>query len=119
MITITSIHYSKLQNLGNYENEKLGATAIVPEGSDPLAIHAELKDWVDTQLGQAQETRDLEETLSDLKAKVSAYERLLIRARANWEEAVKVLKAHGVTPPDMGGLWVLKEGPTVEDYPPF
>lgn len=44
---ITSVQYSRVYSLGNYENEKIGVEVEVPEGDDPQAALAEARKFVD------------------------------------------------------------------------
>ncbi len=45
-IKITEISYSFTQNIGNYQGQKLGATASVLPGQDPEEIFIKLQNWV-------------------------------------------------------------------------
>lgn len=47
---IRTITYSRIRNLGNYQNEKLEATADIPIGDDPVEARKKLKCWVLRQL---------------------------------------------------------------------
>lgn len=47
---ITSISYQAVKNLGNYESERLEATATVEEGEDPVEKTKELRRFVHWQL---------------------------------------------------------------------
>ncbi len=47
---ITSISYQAVKNLGNYESERLEATAIVEDGEDPVEKTKELRRFVHWQL---------------------------------------------------------------------
>ncbi len=96
---ITSVNYSRLANLGNYENEKVGASARVDEGQDPDIVLSELRQWVDGKLQDIDEYREMEErrlnltrNLGDLEGKVAAAGRM-------WEKAQTFLRAHGLEPP--------------------
>lgn len=46
-VKYTRIEYSKTFSLGNYENEKIGLTAEVPEGTDMLQAMNEIRDNVE------------------------------------------------------------------------
>ena len=78
---ITSVHYSKLFNLGDYQNEKIGVTAQVGEGDDPEAVMAMLMRWVEDQRGLRKkreeaewEMRELERQEARLKAEAEKLE---------------------------------------------
>ena len=47
---ITRVTYTEVKNLGNYENCRVEAEALVPEGEDPAKVMKRLKHWVKTQL---------------------------------------------------------------------
>ncbi len=47
---ITSISYQAVKNLGNYESERLEATAIVEDGEDSVEKTKELRRFVHWQL---------------------------------------------------------------------
>jgi hypothetical protein len=70
---ITSVNYSKLVNLGNYENEKIAAWATVEEGQVPEEVLQGLRTWVDEQAGKRSGLRDdvseLERSIQDLQWK--------------------------------------------------
>ncbi len=46
---VTVVRYSKLFNLGGYENERIGASARVGEGDTPERVLAMLMGWVEDQ----------------------------------------------------------------------
>lgn len=50
---IITIHYERLVNLGNYENEKFAVDVAVGEGDDPAQVAAEAKRFVERCLGIA------------------------------------------------------------------
>jgi len=52
---ITSITYARLKNLGNWENARVEATAVIAEGEKPADIMKRLKQWVKTQLEDTDE----------------------------------------------------------------
>lgn len=47
---ITQISYSRLNNLGNYENERIEVTASVGEKQSANAVLEYLEGWVSRQL---------------------------------------------------------------------
>jgi len=50
-LKITKVMYQRVSNLGNYEAERVEAEAEVGAKEDPDKVLAELKTWVNTQLG--------------------------------------------------------------------
>ena len=100
---ITSVHYQKLVNTGNYENERVGAWSNVAEGQDPAEVLAELKLWVNQQLGEDQESREIKSAIEALRRRraliqyqVDQLESNLRRARDAWQVASDFLRKHGV-----------------------
>ena len=52
---ITEITYARVKNLGDYENARVEATAVIAEGEKPADIMKRLKSWVKTQLEETDE----------------------------------------------------------------
>jgi predicted nucleic acid-binding Zn-ribbon protein len=102
---ITSVCYSRLKNLGNYENERLDATTAVLEGQTPEDVHHQLKEWVHQQLGLSsselqQEVQQLEDRRYDLRNDIQAIERRLEKLKQQWRDAKTLLTIHGIDVPD-------------------
>lgn len=97
-LQITSVSYSRLVSLGNYENEKLGASARVEEDQDPVAALEQLKEWVACRSVTAQQQYELRDRYEDLHRQISDYESRLASAKRKWEAASKLLEAHGINP---------------------
>jgi hypothetical protein len=55
---ITRIAYSELRNLGDYENCRVEAEAVVAPGENPSKVMKHLRGWVRTQADDAAETYD-------------------------------------------------------------
>jgi hypothetical protein len=49
-LTITSVRYERVRNLGNYESQRFAAEAVVNPGEDPALVSQQLMHWVDQQL---------------------------------------------------------------------
>lgn len=49
---IREVSVSRVKNLGNYENEKVGMVAVLDEGEDPVQATRALEDRVRAALGQ-------------------------------------------------------------------
>lgn len=47
---ITRLNYQAVKNLGNYESERLEASADVEEGEDPKDAALKLRQWVNVML---------------------------------------------------------------------
>lgn len=97
---LLSIHYDRLVNLGNYENEKLGATAEVGEGDDPAAVYAELRALVDGYIVTEDVRRDIASSVREMRREVTQLEAVLEQLRLRWDKARTFLEAHGVSAPD-------------------
>lgn len=95
---ITSVSYSRLVSLGNYENEKLGASARVEDDEDPVAALETLKEWVACRSVTAQQQYEINDRYQDLARQVGDYESRLESAKRKWESAAKILEAHGINP---------------------
>lgn len=103
---ITSVHYSRLTNLGNYENEKTAAWAQVEDGEAPEAALATLKAWVETQAGltpQAQEAESqaqrIENRLQQARYDMQRMQIEFADCKRTWEKARDFLKAVGLELP--------------------
>jgi hypothetical protein len=49
-LTITTVRYERVKNLGNYETQRFSAEATVNPGDDPQSVSQQLMSWVDAQL---------------------------------------------------------------------
>lgn len=49
-LTITTVRYERVKNLGNYETQRFCAEATVNPGDDPQSVSQQLMNWVDAQL---------------------------------------------------------------------
>lgn len=96
-MNITTISYSRLVSLGNYENEKVGATAEVEPGEDPNTVLSDLKAWVATQIKDRQEDQEVSSQLADKQYKLVDLERRIENAKAKYAKLREILSSHGVT----------------------
>lgn len=104
---ITTVGYSFLPNLGDYQNERFEMTAEVQEGETPEEVVKELKQQVLALCGEravALEQRrwKLQEHCDRLEQKIKDYQ-------AKWNAAAEFLRAQGIKPdapnfPDIVGL---------------
>jgi hypothetical protein len=95
-LSITSVNYSRLVNLGDYENEKLGASAVVPEGYDPEKIVALLKTWVNNLVVGQQQARDLAQEYRENKWELERVHRLQEQMARDYQFALEVLRGHNI-----------------------
>lgn len=86
MVEITSVTYRALRSGRGFSNSAVEATAIVPEGSDPSAVLAQLRQFVDAEVDENLKRTDAYETLSDINLRIidakSELERTEKRANA-------------------------------------
>jgi chromosome segregation ATPase len=104
---IKAVTYHRLKNLGNYENERLEATAAIHEGDSPVEVLLDIKQWVSNQLNLKEdirgEIRDLQHRKSTLNSEIFGLEARLAELKTKWLEAKKVLAAHGIEVTEL--LW--------------
>jgi hypothetical protein len=97
----TSVHYTRLFNLGNYENEKIGITVQVLEGQAVQDVIAAAELEVGKQHQEHQEHQGIQEKIAEAREKLWRLERKtsemersikdLEQQRADLETAVKEL----------------------------
>lgn len=101
-LEITSVRYDRLINLGNYENEKLGISVQVPDGTDPAQVAAQARAWVDQELvgrrTRQEQANDLEYRVRRLQRQEGEVRGKLAVLEGIWRQAAELLAAHGITP---------------------
>jgi predicted nucleic acid-binding Zn-ribbon protein len=65
-LNITSVTYERLVNLGNFENERLSATADIEVDQSPEEVFEYLCQWVNEQLKTEKRISRAEQKLQDL-----------------------------------------------------
>jgi len=102
-IEITSVNYSKLVNLGNYENEKIAAWATVEDGQTPEDVLDGLRTWVDEQAGKRGGLRDelseLERSIQELQWKKRQLTDEMLNMGDLWKRQRAFLEKIGVELP--------------------
>ena len=93
---ITTVHYSALINLGDYNNEKIGLTAEVKEDESVEEVIAALKEKVKTIAGPNAE--ELYNSISERRRALNELERKLKKATEQWEATAEFLRAQGIKP---------------------
>lgn len=96
---IVTVEYRRLRTFGNYQNESVGATAEVGEGETANRALQELRDWVEQQLGDAQERADLSAAVSELRWKKTELEREIDAANQKWLAILEFMKKFGIERP--------------------
>lgn len=101
---IMSVNYSRLVNLGDYENEKIGAAALVEDGEMPEQTLCKLKKWVSDRAGVAHEhigkIEELKEQRGDLEFAIAQLRRRTGEMIEKAREINAALAAMGIQPPD-------------------
>jgi hypothetical protein len=97
---ITSVQYGKVENLGNFENERVTAWANVGEGQSPEEVLSTLRSWVAAQLSdvddRSKRVRKLEDRQYRLEKNILTLQDRLFRIKVEWERAEPILRAHGI-----------------------
>lgn len=98
---ITTVEYSALINLGNYNNEKIGFTAQLQDGETPEQIVEVLRDKVKAVAGP--EADRLYQDMRDGQYKLRKLNREIEEATAKWNSTAEFLRTQGLKPeaPDM------------------
>jgi hypothetical protein len=93
---IRSVGYSRLVSLGNFENEKISATAELEDGEDAEVVLVDLKGWVNERLANRHRQQEEEAQFYRARADLSDIEAKLRDAKRQWDQAKEVLDKHGV-----------------------
>ena len=100
---ITQVHYQKTVNLGNYENEKVGAWANVGLAETADEALTALTSWVHEKINGLQETKEEEEKeqhrLSTLQYRIEQAAREYKVMRDTWKRARETLQKFGFDVP--------------------
>lgn len=111
---IYRVMYSALVNLGDYQNERLGMTAILDEDESPEDAINQLRERIKPlggmRLQRYYEVRhEMKHQIHELERKLKEYER-------RWNSAAEFLRAQGIKPdvPDFPQLINLLE-PAIEN----
>lgn len=118
---ITSVSYSRLVSLGNYENEKVGGIAALDEQEDPVAAMEALRAWVLAQIDAREEIKDLADQMRKLQHDLDEVNQSLKTARRMWGSAKQFLLHHGAKPPPDPWWWTRQseaEDEDNDDYDP-
>ena len=97
---IQTVEYRRLRSFGQFENETVGAVARVGTGETPEDALSALREWVAGQLALAEDTGEIEELLTDLRAKKGSLERSLADGLRKYAALRGVLAAHGIDLPE-------------------
>jgi hypothetical protein len=93
---ITSVNYSRLVNLGDYENEKLGASALVPEGTDPEKVVSVLRDWINNIVMSRSEAHRIADEYREIKWEIKQAKQLQEKMARDYRFCLDVLHGHNV-----------------------
>lgn len=93
---ITKVSYSALANLGNYQNERIGMTAVLDDGESPEAAVEELRKRVTPLCNENLDK--LQHQIWNYKDQIQDIERKLRDYELRWNEAAEFLRAQGIKP---------------------
>ena len=96
---IVQVEYRRLRTFGDYQNETVGAVAQVEDGEDAVTALYTLRAWVDQELGDRTEQRELSERVTDLRWKAEDYERKIARADERWKAIMAFMGSLGIERP--------------------
>jgi hypothetical protein len=94
---ITTVEYRQLRTFGNYQNESVGAIAVVEPGETTHEALASLKLWVKAELAARQDEAEAREETYGARHELARIERDIEDAKARWEKAKAFLARHGVS----------------------
>lgn len=96
---IVQVEYRRLRTFGDYQNETVGAVAQVEDGEDSVTALYTLRAWVDQQMGDRSEQRELTQRVTDLRWQAEDYERKVARADKRWRDIIAFLEKLGIERP--------------------
>lgn len=111
-IKYTRIEYSKTYNLGNYENERIGLTAEVPEGVDMLAAYNQIRNDVEAAHNYRRDLKDFERAGEIVNDAANYLGREVDRAKIIIEKFYDKYPFH--RPNDIKAALSLTENPIIE-----
>lgn len=111
-VKYTRVEYSKTYNLGNYENERIGLTAEVPEGIDMLAAYNQIRNDVEAAHNYRKDLRDFERAQTIVKDEENHLGREVSRAKEVIDKFYDKYPFH--RPNDIAAALQLAEAPIVE-----
>ena len=97
---IQTVEYRLLRSFGSFENETVGAIAVVSEGETPEAALSALREWVAGQLALAVDVEEVEELITDLRAKKGHLERSIADGERKYGALRGILAVHGIELPE-------------------
>lgn len=122
---ITQVHYQKLVNLGDFQNERIGAWAHVSDDETPEEALADLTAWVESQGLSRREVKDdlasAREQLNDVQYRRDNIKADITRLKKLWEKAAAIVTGMGMELPPGYRSWVDEqpEGDVDEEGIPF
>lgn len=97
---IVTVEYRRLRTFGGYQNETVGAVAEIEIGGNAESTLADLKTWVDGQLGDEQDRSELKESISELRWRKDQMERDIARVEDRWKAITAFMEKIGLERPD-------------------
>jgi antirestriction protein len=100
-MNIERVEYRRLKTFGRYENETIGATAIVEPGHTAEWTLETLRGWVHSRLEESVSVTDKIEDLRyehmKIKDEIRKETERLAEAKSRFEAAAAFLEKHGVS----------------------
>lgn len=96
---IVQVEYRRLRTFGSYENETVGATALVEDGEVADAVFETVRLWVDNRLGDDSERRDLDRRVTELRWQERDLTSRIERMQTKWSEIMAFLDRFGIERP--------------------
>ena len=97
---IVTVEYRRLRTFGGYQNETVGAVAEIEAGGDADSTLADLRAWVDAQLGDEGDRRNLTEAINELRWRKDQMERDIVRVEDRWKAIIAFMEKLGIERPD-------------------
>lgn len=97
---IQTVEYRRLRSFGSFENETVGAVAMVADGETPEEALSALREWVAGQLALACDVEEIESLLTDLRAKRGYLERSIADGERKYAALRDILAVHGIELPE-------------------
>ena len=93
---ITSVEYRRLRSFGTYENESVGATALIEDGETAEETLQKVRSWVNQELTVAQAASASRGVLDDLHRAVGYKQAEVERLDKTIQQMRDFLALHGV-----------------------
>lgn len=93
---ITSVGYSRLVSFGDYSNEQIEATAMVPVGESADDVLGHLKEWVGRHVTDRRAVNEYKQKIEGAQWQLDNINRDIQQATERWERIKVFMESHGV-----------------------